>query len=336
MNRFALISVGFHALVVTAMTVSWPSFKDSDLNEDQLVIIDMVDVADITNIASASEGAPQDDVTQEKARPKPPPPPPPPPPQKPEPQPEPQPEPKPAPKPVEASAEILPDKKTPEVAQAVARPKPRPTPPKKPEPKKPEPKPAPKPAPKPKPKPKPKPDLSKVNELAQKSQQNKKREEAANGVLQNLANIQKAKEAEEKQAQKIKKEQAKQNAATNLSNVVSKVTDKTDAKPSIAPIGLSELDRVRIHIAKRWNPPPAAAGANKLKVDIYVRLEPDGSVTEARIVEVKRYNSDRIYRAAANAALRAVLDASPLPLPREKYDQWREFIFGFDPRFISQ
>ena len=175
-----------------------------------------------------------------------------------------------------------------------------------------------------------------MNELAQKSQQDQKRKEAANGVLQNLAKIQKTKEAEEKQAQKIKKDKAKQDAATNLSNVVSKVQQKTEAKPSITPIGVSELDRVRMHIASRWNPPPAAAGADKLKVDIYVRLEPDGSVTEASIVEKNRYNSDQTYRAAANAALRAVLDASPLPLPREKYDQWREFIFGFDPRFISR
>ena len=339
MSRFALISVGFHALVVTAMTVSWPAFQKKNIDEEQLVIIDMVDVADITNIAAASQGAPQDDVNQEKARPKPPPPPPPPPPPKPEIQPEiqPAPEPKPVPKPVDASAEILPDKKAPEVAKPIARPVPRPTPPKKPDPKPaPKPKPEPKPEPKPKPKPKPKPDLSRVNELAQKSQQDKKRKDAANGVLQNLAQIQKSKEAEEKKAQKIKKDKAKQDAATNLSNVVSKVTQKTDTKPSISPIGVSELDRVRMHIASRWNPPPAAAGADKLKVDIFVRLEQDGSVIDASIVEERRYNTDQTYRAAANAALRAVLDASPLPLPPEKYDQWREFIFGFDPRFISR
>ena len=339
MSRFALISVGFHALVVTVMTVSWPDFSQKDLNEEQLVIIDMVDIADITNIAAASVGAPQDDSDQDKARPKPPPPPPPtpPPPPQPEVAPTPAPEPVAAPKPVEAQAEIIPDKTVPkEVAKPIARPKPRPTPPKKPKPapKKPEKKPEPKPAAKPKPK--PKPDLNRVNELAQKSQQDQKRKEAANGVLQNLAKIQKTKEAEEKQAQKIKKDKAKQDVATNLSNVVSKVQQKTDAKPSIAPIGISELDRVRMHIASRWNPPPAAAGADKLKVDIYVRLEPDGSVTEASIVDKKRYNSDQTYRAAANAALRAVLDASPLPLPRAKYDQWREFIFGFDPRFISR
>lgn len=334
MGRFALISVGFHVMVVTAMTITWPAFnKDIEL-EDPLIIIDMVDVAEITNIASASEGAPQDEVDQDKARPKPPPPPPPPPPPKPEADiVEPSPEPKPTPPIDDSAAEILPDKKTAEVAKAVARPKPRPTPPKKKEPK-PEPKPAAKP--KPKPAPKPKPDLSKINELAQKSQAEKKRKDAANGVLQNLAEIQKTKEAEKKQAQKIKKQQAKDNVATKLSNVVSKVQTKTDAKPSVTPIGVSELDRLKNHIGSYWNPPSAAAGADLLKVDIFVKLEPDGSVTEARIVENKRYNSDQTYRAAANAALRAVLDASPLPLPREKYELWREFIFGFDPRFISR
>lgn len=334
MGRFALISVGFHVMVVTAMTITWPAFnKDIEL-EDPLIIIDMVDVAEITNIASASEGAPQDEVDQDKARPKPPPPPPPPPPPKPEADiVEPSPEPKPTPPIDDSAAEILPDKKTAEVAKAVARPKPRPTPPKKKEPK-PEPKPA--AMPKPKPAPKPKPDLSKINELAQKSQAEKKRKDAANGVLQNLAEIQKTKEAEKKQAQKIKKQQAKDNVATKLSNVVSKVQTKTDAKPSVTPIGVSELDRLKNHIGSYWNPPSAAAGADLLKVDIFVKLEPDGSVTEARIVENKRYNSDQTYRAAANAALRAVLDASPLPLPREKYELWREFIFGFDPRFISR
>lgn len=334
MGRFALISVGFHVMVVTAMTITWPAFnKDIEL-EDPLIIIDMVDVAEITNIASASEGAPQDEVDQDKARPKPPPPPPPPPPPKPKADiVEPSPEPKPTPQIDDSAAEILPDKKTAEVAKAVARPKPRPTPPKKKEPK-PEPKPAAKP--KPKPAPKPKPDLSKINELAQKSQAEKKRKDAANGVLQNLAEIQKTKEAEKKQAQKIKKQQAKDNVATKLSNVVSKVQTKTDAKPSVTPIGVSELDRLKNHIGSYWNPPSAAAGADLLKVDIFVKLEPDGSVTEARIVENKRYNSDQTYRAAANAALRAVLDASPLPLPREKYELWREFIFGFDPRFISR
>ena len=167
MGRFALISVGFHVMVVTAMTITWPSFqKDIEL-DDPLIIIDMVDIAEITNVAAASQGAPQDDVDQDKARPKPPPPPPPPPPPAPKPEvTEAAPAPKPTPEIEDSSAEILPDKKKAEVAKPVARPKPRPKPPQ--QKKEPKPKPDPKPAAKPKPKPKPKPDLSRINELAQK------------------------------------------------------------------------------------------------------------------------------------------------------------------------
>ena len=55
-------------MVVTAMTITWPAFnKDIEL-EDPLIIIDMVDIAEVTNVASASEGAPQDEVDQDKAR----------------------------------------------------------------------------------------------------------------------------------------------------------------------------------------------------------------------------------------------------------------------------
>ena len=347
MKHPVLISIGFHIAVVTALTVSWPDFRD-DTPQEQLVIIDMVDVADITNIVSSSEGTPQDDINQERTRPKPPPPPPPPPPAPapaPEPapvQPEPKPEPAPAPKPVDVAAEIIPDETKEAVKRLPAAPKPRPKPPEKPKPKpkapeKPKPKPAEKPKPKPAEKPKPKPDLSRINKLAQQSaQQKQEKADAATGVLQNLAKLQKAKEAEKRQAEKVKKEETKAKVASNLSNVISKVeAPKTDNADN-ARLTVSEFDKLKGHIASFWNPPAGSAGASKLKVDVSVKLNSDGSVIEASVVDVARYNKDRIYRSAANAAMRAVLDASPLPLPEKKYELWKEFIFGFDPRFISR
>ena len=174
-----------------------------------------------------------------------------------------------------------------------------------------------------------------MNKLAKASEQDKKRQEAATGVLQNLAKIQKAQEAKKAQEQKVKKQEAQSNVASNLSNVISQVKTDKPSEAAAARITISELDRLRLHISSFWNPPPGAASADRLKVDIYVRLEPDGTVLEASVEDTKRYNGDRVFRAAANAALRAVLDASPLPLPEDKYDQWKEFIFGFDPRFIS-
>jgi hypothetical protein len=100
-------------------------------------------------------------------------------------------------------------------------------------------------------------------------------------------------------------------------------------------MGISELDLLRNHIAGCWQPPVAAPGAEELKVDILVQLDRDGSVREASIQDARRYRSDRFFKVAADAALRAVLECSPLPLPEEKFDLWKEFIFGFDPRFIA-
>ena len=42
--------------------------------------------------------------------------------------------------------------------------------------------------------------------------------------------------------------------------------------------------------------------------------------------------SDAFFRSAAESALRAVLRCSPLRLPREKYDTWKNSTFTFDPR----
>jgi hypothetical protein len=109
---------------------------------------------------------------------------------------------------------------------------------------------------------------------------------------------------------------------------------KAPQTSSIAPLGLSELDRLRSHISGCWQPPIGAKGAAQLKVDIEVKLERDGSVKQAEITDRQRYGSDVLYRAAANSARRAVLDCQPLPLPPEKYQFWKEFIFGFDPKFM--
>jgi len=43
---------------------------------------------------------------------------------------------------------------------------------------------------------------------------------------------------------------------------------------------------------------------------------------------------DKFYRAVADAARRAVLDSSPLPLPKGKEKLFRNIEFNFDTSFI--
>jgi hypothetical protein len=108
-------------------------------------------------------------------------------------------------------------------------------------------------------------------------------------------------------------------------------TPNAPRNPSL-PVSMTEMDAIRGHIARCWSPPVGGKDAAKQVVDVKVRLEPDGSVIEARAVDQARMSSDDFFRAAAEAAERAVKRCSPLPIPREKYDQFRDFTMSFDPR----
>ena len=66
-----------------------------------------------------------------------------------------------------------------------------------------------------------------------------------------------------------------------------------------------------------------------------INTNPDGTVTRVQIMDKNKYMTNPIFRAAADAARRAVKDSSPLPLPKEKFEQWRSFTFTFNTSFIQ-
>ena len=71
-----------------------------------------------------------------------------------------------------------------------------------------------------------------------------------------------------------------------------------------------------------------------LIVDLRLEVNPDGTVRTVDVADSSRMNSDPYYRAAAESAVRAVLNprCRKLKLPPEKYDEWKILIIGFDPR----
>jgi len=114
------------------------------------------------------------------------------------------------------------------------------------------------------------------------------------------------------------------------------------ARPSSqpkAPLGsqltVSELDMVRHQIARCWNVPAGARDAKDLVVEIRVVVGPDGTVSQATIVDQGRM-SDPFYRAAAESARRAFFNplCRPLHLPPEKYAIWKDLVVDFSPKDI--
>lgn len=89
---------------------------------------------------------------------------------------------------------------------------------------------------------------------------------------------------------------------------------------------------IRSQIERCWSAPAGARYAETLIVRIRIYLRPDGSLARLpEILDSARMDSDQSFRAAAEAARRAVQKCAPLDLPKDSYDVWRDVVLNFDP-----
>ena len=359
MSRPILISIGFH-LAFALLAIFGLPMLGRDMPEDMPIVrLEIVRTVPETNVIEGDKPATAKQEQKATVSKKPPPPPPPPPPKpappKPVPPP-PAPEAKPEPPAPDPAAEVLPDKAEQKLAKVeLPKAKPKPAPKPKPKPRS-KPKAAPKPKAKPVPTPVSKPKVKRpepptkptpptpkpakaqeqvASQLNKLAKDKKKRDDAASGVLQNLAKAQLA----AKDAEKARKTQQRKEAADTVTKSLSAAAGnavKAPPKKSIAPVGLDDIARIQQHVSKCWQPPLGAAGDATLKVDIIVSVDESGKVRSATIVDSGLFKKDKVFKASAIAAQRAIVECSPLPIPPEKYDQLKEFIFGFDPKFMSR
>jgi hypothetical protein len=181
----------------------------------------------------------------------------------------------------------------------------------------------------------PQPSPVRENKLAQKKARQEQQAKALSGVMQNLAKAR----AVAKEAEKDKRDKARKIAAEKLANNLSAAAGqavRAPDKPVVGLMGLDDIDRSRQHVSGCWSPPIGTAGADRLNVDIIVTLDRDGKVLTAEVENKMRMTVDRTFRVAAEEAIRTMFKCSPLPVPPEKYEQWKSFIFGFDPKFLSR
>ena len=241
------------------------------------------------------------------------------------------PAPAPEPKPEPEQKKVEPPPPPPPPPKKVAAP---PPPPPEPEPE-PEvaavPPPSPKPDPKPKPKPKAKaePKPKAPPRLVKAKPRHKPRPpDAFASVLRTVE------ELKHRSPQRPKEKAAEEKKESFDSQIAKALASPTRRFDSALPLSISEIDLVRQQIAACWNLPAGAKEAEDLAIEVWVAMNPDGTVREARIRDKGRMESDPFFRIAAESALRAVLNprCNPLRLPRQKYDRWKTMTLTFDPR----
>lgn len=294
---FVASSVG-HVLVLGWGLVSLPAPESHDVTQLEILPVDLVTIADVTDVRKGDAKAKVMDKVQEEIK------------KAPEPKKE---EPKPAPKIEPEPQESKPKPKAEPVPKEEPKPEPTPEPaPKEPEPEKEEPKvEEPKPI-VPKaisalPKIKPKPPKKKP---PKKKPAKKKREFDAD-ALKALAN--KADEA----------------APKTTGEREQKASFGSKRGKNAAAMTQSELDALRAQVARCWSPPIGATDASQLRVRLEFGLDREGYVTTGP--EIMEFPASQFGVAAAESASRAVRRCQPYSLPADKYDSWRRVRINFDP-----
>jgi outer membrane biosynthesis protein TonB len=175
---------------------------------------------------------------------------------------------------------------------------------------------------KPQPKPEPlKKDVVKIPEKkVEKKVEKKKKTDDLESILKSVKETAKSEEA--------KKPAEKAISHPSQNKAISQTYDST------LPLSLSEKDAIAGQFKRCWNVPAGAKDAKDLVVTLHLSLSADGSVTNVEMArDQSRYNSDTYFRAAADSAMRAVRQCSPLKnLSADKYGSWHEMELTFDPK----
>jgi hypothetical protein len=296
MKKWFISSAVFHVVILLALWIGMPQFRKEVPLPPPIIPVEIADIGEMTVTKVDDKKEPPPPAPAKPAEPKPEPP-----------KPEPPKPPEPTPEPPKPEPPTPPEPKPPE-------PKPEPKPP---EPPKPEEKPEPMPTPKPKPPEPAKPEPPKVDSLS--------------SVLKNVAKIKKNLPKDEP---KPKAEPPKPAATPQPAADPQPAPTPPQAAAMGAKLSISEEDALRRQIASCWNVPVGGRGVENIAVEIYIEVNPDRTVKQAAIVDQARMASDPFFRAVAESGLRALRNprCSPLALPAEKYQQWKEMIFNFNPR----
>lgn len=176
----------------------------------------------------------------------------------------------------------------------------------------------------------------------QKNKDNKKQTKKTNNSTKKQSNKSDGKalvnlKKNNKASSKSTKKTNKKSFNSFLDNVLADGNNKNtgaNAESLGETLTANQIDQIRNTVRKCWHFPAGLKDAETLVVDIKMELDRNGYVKKAEVVDKNRMKRDSGYRIAAENAQRAVLDPScnPLPLPKEKYKDWKDLELSFNPK----
>ncbi len=99
------------------------------------------------------------------------------------------------------------------------------------------------------------------------------------------------------------------------------------------PLSVTETSIIKAQIQKHWHPPLGGQNASKIKIIFHIEFNTDGSVQKAVLDSKNcAGTATSLCEAFVVSAERAIWQASPIVnLPPERYNVWKSLNFNFDP-----
>jgi hypothetical protein len=156
--------------------------------------------------------------------------------------------------------------------------------------------------------------------------QKKQKQNLAKGLLNTLSEV-------KNQKNQRKKEELNK---TELLNKIKKLAGNSNRQVKETAVNFSQtdIDRISNHVRKYFNVSYAASEVNVI-IPLKIITNLDGTVQSVTIIDKAEYLKNKFYRATADAARRAVLDSSPLPLPKGKEKLFTNMEFNFNTSFVK-
>ena len=150
----------------------------------------------------------------------------------------------------------------------------------------------------------------------------------AKGILKTLTKPQPIIEKNKKKNLKNKNKEVLDKLRQIVGNSNKQVVE-TDIK-----LSQTENDKIANYIGKCWS---TFYGFTEVKIPIPLMISAniDGTINSVQIIKNSLYIKNVKYRAVADSARRAVLECSPLPIPKNKAEIFKKFHFDFSTSFIS-
>jgi hypothetical protein len=98
--------------------------------------------------------------------------------------------------------------------------------------------------------------------------------------------------------------------------------------------GYALADFVRAQILRRWWPDLTSDSTRGMPVALSLKMTRDGVISDVRITDQQRFNTDKLFRSMALSARNAAMLASPIPLPPGHYDAVMNISITLDPKAV--